>query len=163
MLPNLSFCLNLVLVSTRSSLLILLSPQVFHKRFSAHLTMHTMRSPKHRSRTSIHHRPHSPEQAPSLLQHLPASILLLIATALAPPVLKHTFRPPGYRTAQRSLLSSALTCRALRTSCFPLAVQVFRSPSLKPQNVADLGESAIALEAKVDFLLARESLWGLIR
>ncbi|KAF8596596.1 hypothetical protein BDV93DRAFT_527953 [Ceratobasidium sp. AG-I] len=125
--------------------------------------MQTTRSPKHRPRTSIHRHPHSPDQATSQFQHLPASVLLLIATALAPPVLKHTFRPPGYRAAQRSLLSLALTCRALRAECFPLAAQVFRSPGLKPQSVADLGESATALEVKVDFLLAHEGLWGLVR
>ncbi|KAG8744794.1 hypothetical protein FRC10_009442 [Ceratobasidium sp. 414] len=98
-----------------------------------------------------------------MLQHLPPSTLQLIAAALAPPVLKHTFRPPGYRAAHRSLLAAALTCHAVRAACFPLAAQVLRSPGLRPQAVADLGESVRELEARVDFALEREDLGALVR
>ncbi|KAG9092994.1 hypothetical protein FRC07_011550, partial [Ceratobasidium sp. 392] len=102
-------------------------------------------------------RSHDDVQIPSdsHIQHLPPSILLLIANALAPPVLKHTFRPPSYKLGHKSLLAAALTCRALRTACFPLAVQIMRSPGLRPQNIADLGESVRELEAHVDFVLER--------
>jgi hypothetical protein len=34
---------------------------------------------------------------------------------------------------------------------------------LRPLNVADLGESARELEAKLDFLLEQEHLWALVR
>ncbi|KAG8681515.1 hypothetical protein FRC08_015580 [Ceratobasidium sp. 394] len=97
------------------------------------------------------------------IQHLPPAVLKLIASSLAPPVLKHTFRAPGYRPAHRALLAAALTCHALRTACFPLAVEVLRSPGLRPQAVADLGESVRELEARVDFVLARERIGVFVR
>lgn len=115
------------------------------------------------SRTSSPELLRSPTRYPPSLQRLPASLLLLIAKALNPPVLKHTFRPPGYRAAHRSLLAASLTCNALRSVCFPLAIRVFRSPGLKPQRAADLGESARELETKIDFLLEREPLWPFVR
>ncbi|KAG9080496.1 exosome catalytic subunit dis3, partial [Ceratobasidium sp. 370] len=99
----------------------------------------------------------------SRLQHLPPSVLRHVATALAPPVLKHTFRAPGHRAAHRSLLAAALTCHALRAACFPLAVEVLRSPRLRPLYVADLGESVRELEARLDFVLEREDVGVLVR
>ncbi|KAJ1300584.1 hypothetical protein OPQ81_002238 [Rhizoctonia solani] len=97
------------------------------------------------------------------LQTLPASVLLLIAQLLAPPLLKHTFRPPGYRTSQRSLLAASSTCYALRRICFPLALRIFRNHDPKPLNRADIGDSARELERRIEWLLSREDLWGYVR
>ncbi|QRV99353.1 hypothetical protein RhiJN_27372 [Ceratobasidium sp. AG-Ba] len=111
--------------------------------------------------------PRPPESdTPVCLQDLPPSVLLLVATALATPLLKHTFRiPHAYRASHNSLLAASLTCRALRTACFPLAAQVMRSPGLRPLNIADLGESVRELESKVDYLLGEgnDSLRGHVR
>ncbi|KAF8760743.1 hypothetical protein RHS01_00137 [Rhizoctonia solani] len=97
------------------------------------------------------------------LQVLPASVLLLIAELLAPPLLKHTFRPPGYRESHRSLLAASLTCHALRRACFPLAIRIFRNHEPRPLNRADLGESARELERRIEWVLTRDDLWPYIR
>lgn len=97
------------------------------------------------------------------MQRLSPSLLLLVANALAPPLPRRAFRPPGYRAGQRALLAAAATCHALRAACFPVAARVLRSPQLRPLAVADLGESARELEAKIDFLLAHEHLWPYIQ
>ncbi|CAE6360997.1 unnamed protein product [Rhizoctonia solani] len=97
------------------------------------------------------------------LQTLPASVLLLLAQLLAPPLLKHTFRPPGYRESHRSLLAASSTCHALRRTCFPLAIRIFRNHEPKPLNRADIGESTRELEKRIEWVLGRNDLWGYIR
>ncbi|KAG8690407.1 hypothetical protein FRC11_011763 [Ceratobasidium sp. 423] len=97
------------------------------------------------------------------LQTLPASVLLLIAHLLSPPLLKHTFRPPGYRTWHRSLLAASTTCHTLRRICFPLAIRIFRNHDRKPLSRADIGESASELEKRIEWLMGREDLWGYVK
>ncbi|KAH7333743.1 hypothetical protein B0J17DRAFT_136368 [Rhizoctonia solani] len=97
------------------------------------------------------------------LQDLPPSVLLLVGQLLAPPLLKHAFRPPGYRVAHRSLVAASTTCHALRRTCFPLAIWIFRNHDPKPLCRADIGESANELEKRIEWLLTREDLWPHIR
>ncbi|KDN36457.1 hypothetical protein RSAG8_10849, partial [Rhizoctonia solani AG-8 WAC10335] len=97
------------------------------------------------------------------LQTLPASILLLIAQYVSPPLLKHAFRLPGYRASHRSLVAASSTCHALRRACFPLAIRIFRNHDPEPLSRADIGASATELERRIEWVLSREDLWGHIR
>ncbi|CUA70572.1 hypothetical protein RSOLAG22IIIB_08987 [Rhizoctonia solani] len=97
------------------------------------------------------------------LQTLPASVQLLIAQCVSPPLLKHAFRAPGYRFCHRSLLAASSTCHALRRVCFPLAIRVFRNHDPKPLARADIGASAHELEKRIEWALGREDLWPYIK